>query len=38
MPYAHAGIETSKIMVATVTKASTPGAMDFLMVAKENII
>jgi hypothetical protein len=38
IPYAPAGIETSKIMVAIVTNASTLGAMDFLIVANENIM
>ncbi len=38
IPYAHAGRETSKIIVTTVTSANTPGAIDFLIVANENII
>jgi hypothetical protein len=38
IPYAHAGIKTSKIMVAIVTNAKTLGAIDFLIVANENIM
>ena len=38
IPYIPAGMETSKIIVATVTPAKTPGATYFLMVANENII
>ena len=38
IPYMPAGNDTSKIIVPIVTAARTPGAIYFLIVAKENII
>jgi len=38
IPYAQAGIDTSKIIVTIVIAAKSPGAISFLIVAKANII